>query len=203
MTPFKSLVIPEQYANALRHIAFLKSLPDDKFDMYYYTQAGDGQEFLEDPDCDTVACSAGWLTRSLKLRPKDWIDSHKCMEAIDYPSIARYKLGLDVNEHKECWQYLFSADWRRVDNSPYGAALRMQRLYEVGLDDNWQEQMCGETTLEYEQSELKLLENIKTDNHETETNGHQCQEDRVVLKEVDTSRVRVYTTDDELCGSFT
>ncbi len=49
----------------------------------------------------------------------------------------------------EAWDWCFSSDWSRVDNTPQGAAKRILWLLDKGLPDDWESQMCGKAALCY------------------------------------------------------
>lgn len=55
--------------------------------------------------------------------------------------------GLDILSQE--WDWLFDEDWKRIDNTPKGAAQRAYYLLEHGLPKNWREQINGNAPLCY------------------------------------------------------
>ncbi len=53
--------------------------------------------------------------------------------------------------NNDSWSWCFSPVWQRVDNTPEGAARRIEWLVEHGLPKNWDEQKYGNAPLIYNQ----------------------------------------------------
>ena len=47
------------------------------------------------------------------------------------------------------WDWCFSSRWADIDNTPTGAALRIEWLLNHGLPKDWRKQMVGEAPLCY------------------------------------------------------
>lgn len=88
-------------------------------------------------ECGTTADACGWglVFVEPKLAGESW-DSY-CERVFGVP--------LESTE----WHWLFSATWKRTDNTPWGAAGRIAWLIQHGLPDNWYDQMYGWAPLCY------------------------------------------------------
>ena len=69
-------------------------------------------------------------------------DAATAQQIIDMVMGCNADWGTDYCDSAE-WQWLFCAPWTKIDNTPEGAALRIEWLLKNGLPENWQEQMCG------------------------------------------------------------
>jgi len=107
--------------------AKLRTVGEDQFDMGAYRD--DGNYLLEDMhNCNTVACAAGWAPTIPDLRAK----ASDCDEAGDLDYERYLKRVFGFGEFSEVWSYLFSGNWDRYDNTPEGAADRIDHLCTTG-----------------------------------------------------------------------
>lgn len=86
--------------------------------------------------CGTVACAIGHAPFLFPGKPDE-----------TWTGYSFRVFGL--REFSEAWSWIFSADWERVDNTPAGAAARIDYLLDKGLPDDWEAQSVGEADLCY------------------------------------------------------
>lgn len=130
----------EQRANLMRLAAHLDlGVTNREFDM------GTFNDLDAQPDkahsCGTVACAAGH-------GPSLGIIVDGCDGWIAYCDKA---FGAPIGEPSHDW--LFSGSWGIYDNSPRGAAARINYALKQGIPENAREQMDGEAPLSYTFSE--------------------------------------------------
>lgn len=129
-------------ANLLKLANYLETLPKDyrQFSMNYYNS--DENLYAHDElVCDAVACAIGHAPAA-GIRPKrgeTWLNYCE-----------RTLIGADPANSNLAWQWMFSLDWQRADNTPHGAAARIRWYIEHGVPENFGDQMCGEKPLCYE-----------------------------------------------------
>lgn len=119
---------------------FLRELvPDDNFGMKYFVNGNNIHiERANIHTCGTVACAAGWGTALFppQAGETDWRDYVKRVFGVE--------LGFD-----DTFVWLFGALWHQVDNTPTGAAARIEYYLEHGLPDNIYDQQSGKAPLCY------------------------------------------------------
>jgi hypothetical protein len=57
----------------------------------------------------------------------------------------------DISDGSDEWEWCFSGAWAPTDDTPAGAADRIEILLNCGLPENWEEQMDGSAPLCYRQ----------------------------------------------------
>lgn len=110
-----------------------------RFDMELFNQ---GSELPSDrfeqsvSNCGTAGCAVGWGPNAgvMPMPLEDWIDYSGRAFAWVYS-----------NE----WDYMFSDDWARTDNTPAGAAARIRLILDKGLPEFWAAEMHGNAPLSY------------------------------------------------------
>jgi len=111
----------------------LRTIPQELFDMEGYRK---GQDVTI--KCDSIGCAVGHCP-VIDPNP-DKIP--RCEDGdIDYMGWSMAFTGLNDAE----WDWCFSTDWTEVDNTPKGAALRIEWLLSHGLPKDWHEQLAGIT----------------------------------------------------------
>jgi len=103
--------------------------------MYSYRK---GQDIT--PECNSVGCIIGHCT-ALDPNPLPrWGEGgiRFCDWAVKFTEL--------VGDE---WKWCFSSKWLTTDNTPEGAALRIEWLLNNGLPENWVEQMNGTAPLCY------------------------------------------------------
>lgn len=123
---------------------YLKSLPENygHFNMSVFND-DDGEEcgpsYLKNENyCGTAACAIGHAIYVKDLpnptQGSDWFEYSECL------------FGLP--RFRKSWEWCFSTGWVHTDNSPSGAAKRIEYLIEKGGDlDEW-DHYCDEEALE-------------------------------------------------------
>jgi len=118
----------------------IRKIPQEAFDMERFR---DGQVIT--PECNSIGCSVG---HCVELDPNpDAIPRWEC-GSISFDIWAVNFTGLNSGQSRWC----FSGDWMHTDNTPKGAALRIEWLLEHGLPEDWGSQMEGDTPLCYRKS---------------------------------------------------
>jgi hypothetical protein len=86
-------------------------------------------------DCGTAACACGHAT--YLIEPKNPGES--------FSAYSRRVFGLEPEEIGEEWDWCFGSGWSFTDNTPQGAADRIEWLLKHGLPCDAYEQMIGQT----------------------------------------------------------
>ena len=114
-------------------------LPEN-FDMGEY-RTGD----LSNPECGSVGCTVGTCTvLDVENVVNNFTDSNG---RIDFGAWLEDFTGIYWGEDE--WEWCFDSTWSKTDNTPTGAALRIEWLLKYGLPENWICQMYGEEELCY------------------------------------------------------
>jgi hypothetical protein len=98
-------------------------------------------------DCGSVGCAIGWATM---IWPKPLLES-----------FGKYSSRLFISEFArgDMWEWCFGSEWATVDNSPLGAAQRIQYLIEnEGDPESW----------DYDTESVSLYKDISVLRSETE-----------------------------------
>ena len=123
--------------NLLRMADYSETIPQERFDVEIFREDNNHNTH----ECKSVGCTIGHCTI---LDKYDNVPLFRGL--INYVQWSYQFTGISkVSE----WEYLFSADWKDVDNTPTGAAKRIRHFVENGLPDNWEEQINGKATLGY------------------------------------------------------
>ena len=115
-------------------------LPEN-FDMETYR----GDDDFSDPVCGSAGCTVGTCTV---------LDAENVIENFTDPD-GRIEFGdwsvdfTGLLGGGDEWDWCFSAAWAKTDNTPTGAALRIEWLLNNGLPENWKNQMYGHEELCY------------------------------------------------------
>jgi hypothetical protein len=126
----------EQIENCKKLINYL--LSDNlkaKFDMRFFSDgelgffSGGELGFNEHKrmECGTCGCAVGHgpYAGIIKLETEDWV----------VYSIRVF--GIDDKQESNLWKYCFSGLWTKKDNTPQGAAQRLQQVLDNTLPTNW------------------------------------------------------------------
>lgn len=118
---------------------YIRTIPIKKFNMRIYRK-GKGSKALTH-ECQSIGCVVGHCTvldsKPLPLRNN----------AIDFLNWSSDFTGIRFSKPE--WDWCFSALWVHRDNTPEGAALRIEWLLKNGLPEDLDEQMYGEGPLCY------------------------------------------------------
>ena len=115
----------------------LRTIPQRMFDMRFYRE---GQEIT--PKCNSVGCAIGHCT---VLDPNPDAIPRNRDGIIDYMEWSLNFADFNGSE----WNWCFDTSWVLVDNTPKGAALRIEWLLNHGLPEDWYEQLEGNAPLCY------------------------------------------------------
>ena len=114
----------------------------ENFHMNQYR--GDDEGF-SNPECGSVGCTVGTCT---VLDAKNVIENFTNSDGrIEFTAWSEDFTGLLEVEAE--WDWCFSSTWATTDNTPTGAALRIEWLLNNGLPENWFCQMYGKEDLCY------------------------------------------------------
>lgn len=162
-----SLTIKDVPATTVQNLkdlsAYLKSLPKTKvtFDMatFYDTNA----ELERLGECGTSACAVGhyammkgWKTREMGAQPPaDVAREHGLVRAeggtysMGWSEFCTKVIGVEIMTGNDdtLFEWLFDAYWASIDNTPEGAAARIDYFLEKGLPSNfyWDALRWGES----------------------------------------------------------
>lgn len=121
------------------------------FDMTTYIDTGDTEWFDDDeiesveafcsarPGCGTAACAAGHATYLVAPKLADEYFSDYC----------RRIFGVNPSEPDGPWDWCFGASWAYIDNTPTGAADRIEWLLANGVPEDCRDQRRGKAPLCY------------------------------------------------------
>lgn len=126
--------------NLQRAADHLRTIPQEMFDMRTFR---DGDQ--ESAECNSVGCAVGHCT--VLDESRDFPRNHG-------GTILFYSWSKKFFEvtHWE-WEWLFAPDWKCTDNTPEGAALRIEWLLKNGLPKDSEEQVRGYGPLCYKGGE--------------------------------------------------
>ena len=114
----------------------------DNFDMYEYRT--DDYD-LSNPVCGSVGCTVGTCTvLDVENVMNNFIKSNG---KIDFGAWSEDFTGMYWTEAE--WGWCFHSKWKTTDNTPTGAALRIEWLLNHGLPENWESQIFRKEELCY------------------------------------------------------
>ena len=122
--------------NLQRMADHIRTVPQEMFDMSVYRQ-GDHNSI----ECGSVGCVIG---HCIHLAPQL---IRKSYGNVDFTSWSERYTEIDCSSDE--WLFCFCGEWVNVDNTPEGAALRIEWLINNGLPGDWEDQMYGNTPLCY------------------------------------------------------
>ncbi len=130
--------------NLQRMADYIRTVPRKKFNMDFYRKGSEKYH-----KCNSVGCVIGHCTvlDDIDNIPTFWNDE------IDFSQWSKNYTGLKTGETE--WNWCFDSLWACVDNTPTGAADRIEWLLNHGLPEDWEEQMKGEKPLIYRTNESK------------------------------------------------
>ncbi len=119
---------PDQIENCKRLINYL--LSDElkaEFNMRFFTNGDIKMSELSRTDCGTCGCAIGHgpYAGIPKLSDENWVE------------YSTRVFGIDDILHLNLWKYCFSGLWTKKDNTPKGAAQRLQEVLDNTLPENW------------------------------------------------------------------
>ena len=106
-----------------------------------------GDDDFSNPVCGSVGCTVGNCTvLDTENVMNNFINSDG---RIDFTAWSIDFTGLLEVEYEDVWEWCFDCQWIFIDNTPTGAALRIEWLLNHGLPENWKNQMRGREKLCY------------------------------------------------------
>jgi len=100
---------------------------------------------FSNPECGSVGCTVGTCT---VLDAENVIENFINYDGeINFMDWSEYFTGLLGGGDE--WDWCFGSDWATTDNTPTGAALRIEWLLNNGLPVYWKNQMYGHEKLCY------------------------------------------------------
>lgn len=127
----------------LRKMAeYIRTVPQEDFNMAYFRRENAD---LVNVECNSVGCVIGHCTHLDAINViKKYI---RIDRTIRFSAWAADFTGLPV--YSDGFRWCFDSEWIVSDNTPEGAARRIEWLIDKGLPENWQEQMELEAQLCY------------------------------------------------------
>lgn len=126
--------------NLKRMADYIRTVPQENFTISYYRSGSERYH-----KCDSVGCVIGHCT------VLDDIDNIPTFQGGDIRFDEWSKIFTELVPYSGKWKWCFSTYWKQIDNTPTGAAERIEWLLNHGLPEDWYEQMTGETPLIYKQ----------------------------------------------------
>ena len=106
-----------------------------------------GDDDLSNPVCGSVGCTVGTCSvLDVENVIENFINSDG---EIDFGAWSVDFTGLLEAEYEAEWEWCFGSKWKTTDNTPTGAALRIEWLLNNGLPENWKNQMYDREELCY------------------------------------------------------
>lgn len=121
--------------NLQRMADHIRTIPQEMFGMGDY-RTGDRTT----AECDSVGCILGHCT---VLETGEF--PRFTSGSIDFTAWEESFTGTSDDE----WNWCFSDNWSETDNTPEGAALRIEWLIKNGLPEDWEQQMNVGMNLSY------------------------------------------------------
>jgi hypothetical protein len=126
--------------NLQRMADYIRTVPKEKFHMGEYRKGS-----WKKHQCGSVGCVIGHCTILDKIENI----SLTIGLGIDFTAWSEKFTGLIAWSSE--WDWCFHAVWKHTDNTPTGAADRIEWLLNHGLPEDWYEQIIGENPLIYKQ----------------------------------------------------
>jgi len=125
--------------NLQRMADYIKTIPQEKFDMGKYRDTND----IKTHECNSVGCVIGHCT----ILDKNPLPIFKNTDGIRFTDWSEVFTGL--NGASDEWGWCFASEWYDVDNTPTGAAKRIEWMLDNDLPEDWEEQKDGWNPLCY------------------------------------------------------
>ena len=122
---------------------YIRTVPQKKFDMEIYRVGSH-----KTAECGSIGCVIGHCT-VLDSEPLPMGAWRSDGEGIDFATWSEKFTGLSTTSDE--WDWCFSSGWSHFDNTPEGAAKRIEWLINKGLPKDWFKQMGGENPLCYQE----------------------------------------------------
>jgi hypothetical protein len=123
----------------------IRTIPQELFSMRYYRSENGStcdREGQKNTECNSVGCVIG---HSLTLAPN--LVTRDKARVIRFAEWSQKFTGIRAFGNE--WDWLFSCTWSKADNSPEGAALRIEWLLNFGCPKTSRYQLLGIAPLCY------------------------------------------------------
>ncbi len=163
MRSFFTYQIDMNVENLQKIADHIRTVPQEMFDMHHYrvklaaTRQIDYESSWAKPECDSIGCAIGHSTvLDIENVKKNFMHDIAGKPAISFAHWSEQFTGLSKSTPQ--WVWCFATNWGRVDNTPEGAARRIEWLVKNGLPKNWDEQMMSNEPLCYLKNLNKMEE---------------------------------------------
>jgi hypothetical protein len=117
--------------NLQRMADYIRTISAENFDMYVYRE-GDHLVQYSSSECKTVGCVIGHCTiLDVENLPRNGDGSGSIL----FATWSETFTGLEACSKE--WDWCFSYKWSTVDNSPEGAARRIEHMLDKGVPHNF------------------------------------------------------------------
>jgi hypothetical protein len=129
--------------NLQRMVKYLRTVPQNQFDMGVWNSG-----VTPTVECGSVGCAIGHCLGKISRKPIYYFDNEP-ESGIDWGLWGMRVTGL--HQWSDEWVWCFSPLWDDTDNTPQGAAARIEWLLKNGsVPKNFREQMYGSEPLCYQ-----------------------------------------------------
>jgi hypothetical protein len=135
--------------NCRKAANIIRTVPQKYFDMSDYRASRSGSVkivTINQIGCGTIGCFLGHLPYS-GINGFEWNEADYMFGVFSFDLFSRRVLGLDAYSIEGNW--VFGTSWADIDNTPEGAARRMEWLLDNGLPENSIKQRFGNSPLCY------------------------------------------------------
>ena len=131
--------------NLLKLADFLENnVTQEMFNMDSYRMHENGActQFYSKTECGTVGCALGWspLIEGLEFTDAEYNVNSKDYSFYNYCDRV-FNLDDNSNYRSPQWDFLFSAEWTKFDNTPKGAANRIKFLVSEGVPSDFENEL--------------------------------------------------------------
>lgn len=133
--------------NLQRAADYIRTIPQERFNMGVYRDALPGQDEQPenefDHECKTVGCVIGHCTILDKGNALPMGPNSRWINYTDWS----FKFFGPLSQEE--WDWCFDYNWKDRDNTPEGAALRIEWLLKHGLPVDWRDHRSCKAPLCY------------------------------------------------------
>lgn len=123
---------------------YIRTVPQESFNMAVFRSG-----LATSHECSSIGCVIGHCT----VLDKNPLPIDNEVHLIDFDQWSINFTGLGMNDPE--WHWCFGGAWCEIDNTPTGAADRIEWLLKHGLPEDWATQLEGDKPLIYRTNESK------------------------------------------------